>query len=84
MLRRTQGSLISATRMLREQESWRDQGLSYLKYVNICTETLHKCIKESKVAKYNKFSVAGYHAQKPDGQGSTERVVKVPAESKDY
>lgn len=84
MFRRSTGSLLRVTKVLREQENWREHGISYVKYLNICTDAVHKCVKESKQAKYTKFSVAAYHAQKPDGSGGIEKIEKVAAQIKDY
>lgn len=58
--------------------SWRDQGISYLKYLNICTDALHSTVKESRAAKYTKFSNPGYLAQESDGQGTFVKREKVP------
>lgn len=64
--------------------NWRDQGVSYLKYLNVCTEALHMATKDKAHAKYERFSIPNYVALKPDGQGSTEEVKNVPAFTKDY
>ncbi len=63
---------------------WREQGISYLKYLNICTESLHRAVKPAKQAKYQRFSIAAYEAKEPDGQGGTRLVNKVPANYADY
>ncbi len=83
MLRVTQRAMLRSTRVLREQESWRDQGITYLQYLNICTDALHKSVKESKQGKYCKFSVPGYHTQEPDGNGTFQKVTKVPGSVKE-
>lgn len=79
MLRFSPRALFRSTRMLREQETWRDQGISYVQYLTVCTAALHKAVKESKQSKYVKFSEVGYHAQEPDGNGTFQKVTKVPA-----
>ena len=85
MLRRTSSALMMRpSRVLREQDNWRDHGISYVKYLNICTEVLQKCVKDSKRAKYTRFSEIGYKTQKPVEGGGWEPCVKVPAEIKDY
>lgn len=64
--------------------SWRDQGISYVKYLNVCTEALHMATKDKAKAKYERYSNPNYVALKPDGQGSMEEVKKVPIFTKDY
>lgn len=64
--------------------NWRDHGITYVKYLNVCTEALHMATKEKAKAKYDRYSTPNYVAIKPDGQGSTEEVKKVPAFTKDY
>ena len=64
--------------------TWREQGISYVKYLNITTETLHTIVKDSRRTKYEKFSTPGYVSQEPDGQGTFQKITKVPAEIKDY
>ncbi|CBH15526.1 Mitochondrial ATP synthase epsilon chain, putative [Trypanosoma equiperdum] len=64
--------------------SWRDHGISYLKYLNVCTETLHSTVKESRRAKYERWSKPCYTAQRPDGAGGQETIDKVPIHTKDY
>lgn len=64
--------------------NWRDQGVSYVKYLNVCTETLHMTVKDKARAKYAKFSSPNYVAIKSDGAGGVEEVKKVPAFTKDY
>lgn len=64
--------------------AWRDQGISYLKYLNICTAALHSTVKESRQAKYVKYSAPGYAAQEPDGTGSFQKREKVPEEISKY
>jgi hypothetical protein len=76
--------MIRPSRMLREQDNWRDHGISFVKYLNVTTETLHGCVKDSKAAKYTKFSTVGYKAQKPQEGGGWEEFKVVPCETKDY
>ena len=64
--------------------SWRDQGISYVKYLNICTETLHTAVKDSKRGKIEKYSISGYMSQTPDGNGQFVKLNKIPEETKDY
>ncbi|EAN84807.1 hypothetical protein C3747_7g2443c [Trypanosoma cruzi] len=64
--------------------NWREQGISYLKYLNVCTEALHSAMKESRRVKYERYSSPGYVAQKPDGAGGIETVNKVPAHTNEY
>lgn len=66
------------------QEAWREAGISYLKYLNICTECLHKCVKERSQSRYSRFSTPGYITQAPDGVGGYVDARKVPAAVKDY
>lgn len=73
MLRRTARAL-----------NWRDQGISYVKYLNVTTEALHMATKERVRAKYTRFSSPNYVAIKNDGSGAMEEVKKVPAFMKDY
>lgn len=75
------------TTMLRRTLSmlnWRDQGISYVKYLNVCTESLHMAVKEKSRGKYVKFSSPNYTAIKGDGAGGIEEVKKVPIYTKDY
>ena len=80
--------MMRPTRMLRENESWRDNGISYLKYLNVCTDSLHNCVKESQKAKYEKFAVqGGFYAQKFNAGTSLfepAAIDGVPAKVKDY
>ncbi|KPA79915.1 hypothetical protein ABB37_04973 [Leptomonas pyrrhocoris] len=64
--------------------NWRDQGISYVKYLNVCTETLHMTVKEKAQGKYSKFSSPNYVAIKSDSAGGVEEVNKVPIFTKDY
>ncbi|EPY29474.1 hypothetical protein STCU_04368 [Strigomonas culicis] len=64
--------------------SWRDQGISYVKYLNVTTETLHTALSEKAKVKYDKFSNPNYVAMRPDGTGTMEEVKKVPTFTKDY
>lgn len=64
--------------------SWRDQGITYLKQLNVATEELHKCVSESKAAKYTKFSQPGYCAFQADNQGLFVKFDKVPSEPEEY
>jgi hypothetical protein len=64
--------------------NWREHGISYLKYLNVCTDALHASVKESRQAKYQKYSIPGYVAQKPDGQGTFVKVDTVPSEISQY
>ncbi|KPI89248.1 hypothetical protein ABL78_1671 [Leptomonas seymouri] len=64
--------------------NWRDQGISYLKYLNVCTETLHMAVKDKARSKYTKFSSPNYISIKSDGAGGIEEIKKVPAFTKDY
>ncbi|KAH9582254.1 ATP synthase [Trypanosoma melophagium] len=64
--------------------TWREQGISYLKYLNVCTETLHGTVKECRRQKYVRFSATNYLSQKPDGAGGNELVKNVPASTTDY
>lgn len=73
MLRRTTVSM----------DSWRSHGITYLQSLAIASGALHKCVKESKSAKYSKHSAPGYFAQKPDGSGGYNRFDKVAKEIDD-
>ncbi|ESL07116.1 hypothetical protein TRSC58_05201 [Trypanosoma rangeli SC58] len=75
MMRRS-STLLNAT--------WREQGISYLKYLNVCTEALHSAVKESRRAKYERYSAPGYVAQKPDGAGGVEVINNVPSHTNEY
>lgn len=70
--------------LLCRSTSWRDQGISYVKYLNICTEALHMTVKPKLAAKYSRFSTPNYVAVKPDAAGSLTPVTNVPAFTKDY
>lgn len=74
MLRRTSTSL----------SSWRDAGLSYVKYLVLANETLHRAVKDTRQAKYVRYSAPGYFAQDPDGQGGFQKRTKVAADPKDF
>ena len=82
MFRRTSVAAFAATQV--RMESWREQDISFVKYCNVATETLHKCVVPAKAAKYTKCSVVGYKAQVPKPDGGFEETVIVPAETKDY
>eukprot|EP00796_Vickermania_ingenoplastis_P004965 gene4965-3563_t len=56
--------------------SWRDHGISYVKYLNICTEALHMTVNPKASAKYSRFSAPNYVALKPDGSGGMSQVKK--------
>eukprot|EP00760_Papus_ankaliazontas_P034682 PhM_4_TR738/c0_g1_i1/m.100038 len=71
------------TSMLLENEAWREH-ITYVKYLNVCTLSLHKCVKDSKSAKYTRNSIASYHTQEPDGQGAHVKIVKVPDSVENY
>ncbi|EPY36653.1 hypothetical protein AGDE_06810 [Angomonas deanei] len=75
MLRRTTTFLSS---------NWRDQGISYVKYLNVSTEALHMAVKPKSSAKYTRFSTPNYVTLKPDGAGGMEEVKRVAAATKDY
>ncbi|TPP42374.1 Mitochondrial ATP synthase epsilon chain family protein [Leishmania donovani] len=64
--------------------NWRDQGISYVKYLNVTTEALHMATKDKARAKYSRFSAPNYVAMKNDSTGAMEEVKKVPAFTKDY
>jgi hypothetical protein len=64
--------------------SWRSQGLSYVKYLNVATTALHRCVKPSKKAKFAQHSETAYAAQVPDGQGSFTKFEKVPKTISEY
>lgn len=81
-MQRTASRFMAPTAVL--LSGWRDQGISYLKYLNVATEELHKCVTESKSAKYTKFSQVGYNANQSDGAGLFVKADKVPAETSDY
>lgn len=76
--------MLRVSRTLREKEDWRDHGLSYVKYLNVCTDALHKCVKENKQNKYAKQSTVGYIAQQMDGSGGFAKVTKVEASLEEY
>lgn len=78
MLRRTSGKMFRPTLILRESEGWRDHGISYLKYLNVCTVALHKCVKDSKKGKYVKHSEVSYFAQKFDDGAQIFAPYEVP------
>ena len=85
MFRATSTALmLRATSVLREQETWRDQGVSYLQYLNVCTETVHKCVKPAVAGKYNKFTVMNHRATKVDETGATIEIETIPNESANY
>lgn len=63
---------------------WRDQGISYLKYLNVCTEALHMATKEKVRAKYVRYSTPNYVALKPDKAGSFDEIKKVPVKTSEY
>ncbi|KAG5463891.1 hypothetical protein LSCM1_00064 [Leishmania martiniquensis] len=65
-------------------QSWRDHGISYVKYLNVSTEALHMATKDKARAKYARFSAPNYVAMKSDTSGAMEEVKKVPAFTKDY
>ena len=71
------------TPVLLEQEGWRDH-ISYVKYLNIATTSLHKVVKDKQAPKYQRFSVAGYEAQESDGSGLFVKITKVPGKITDY
>jgi hypothetical protein len=73
---------MRATTPLRAE--WRDTGLSYVKYLNVCTSALHKAVKDSRQSKYQRYSVVGYWAQEQDGSGSFKKIERIPAEIADY
>ena len=83
MQRATGILFLARSTALLEQTNWRSH-VSYLKYLNICTNALHKVVKDDKSAKYTRYSAAGYMAQKPDGQGGFSKIENVPADVKDY
>lgn len=60
--------------------NWREQGLSHLKYLNICTEALHATVKEGKAGgKFTKYSAPGFQAQEIDATtGLFVKREKVP------
>lgn len=59
--------------------NWREQGISYLKYLNVCTEAVHATVKEGKAAnKYTKFSAPGFQAMELDPTGVYVKREKVP------
>lgn len=64
--------------------NWRDQGISYVKYLNVCTEALHMATNDKVRPKYERFSKPNYTALKADGSGTFEPVTKVPSFTKDY
>merc|ERR1711991_399433 len=64
MFRATSAALMfRSSAVLLEQESWRDNKVTYLQYLNVCTETLHSVLKPAAAAKYKKFSEVGYQSQ---------------------
>lgn len=81
-MQRTATLMMAPTAVL--MNSWRDQGISYLKYLNVATEELHKCVHEAKSARYTRFSQVGYTAAQPDGSGLFTKFEKVPADPADY
>lgn len=64
--------------------SWRDHGISYVKYLNVCTEALHLAVKPTSSAKYTRFSTPNYAAMKYDNTGAMAPLKTVPAATKDY
>jgi hypothetical protein len=82
MFRATTSALMfRASAVCLEQETWRENGITYLQYLNIATETLHSVVKPRAAAKYTKFSQVGYHAQELDASVGVTNVKKViPAE----
>ena len=71
--------MMRPTRICRENESWREAGVSYLRYLNVCTATTHKCMKEGKQKdKYSRFSSVNWQAM----QFSSASQLLEPAEIK--
>ncbi|CCW67077.1 unnamed protein product [Phytomonas sp. Hart1] len=64
--------------------SWRDQGITYVKYLNVCTEALHLCTIPKARAKYERFSNPNYSAYMPESTGGMQEITKVPIFTKDY
>jgi len=81
-MQRTASLFMAPTAVL--MNTWRDQGISYLKYLNVSTEELHKCVVESKHAKYARCSQVGYLANQPDGTGLFTPLEKIPADPAHY
>ena len=85
MLRVTSSALMMrASGVLREQENWRDSKITYLQYLNVCTETLHSVLKPKAAQKYAKFSVVGHGAQEIDELGLVNPKEGIPAHTADY
>ena len=76
--------MFRASTVLREQEQWRDQGITYLQYVNTCTEATLACLKPEHVAKSGKWCTVGYHAQVMDDAGVMENIETVPNTTDKY
>jgi hypothetical protein len=66
--------------------NWREQGITYLKYLNVCTDALHSTVKEGKAAaKYTKYSAPGFQAMELDSAtGLFVKREKIPEEISKY
>jgi len=88
MLRFTRtAQMMRPTRILRENESWREHGISYLKYLNVCTDSVQKCVTDKASAKYSKFAIMGFHAQKFNSSAAIFEPIDidgVPVNVKEY
>uniref|UniRef100_A0A7S1W2R5 Uncharacterized protein n=1 Tax=Neobodo designis TaxID=312471 RepID=A0A7S1W2R5_NEODS len=76
--------MFRASAVLREQEGWRDQGITYLQYLNTCTEATLACLKPQHAGKAGKWATVGYHAQEMDDAGVMQPVEKVPNTTDKY
>lgn len=76
--------MLRCSALLRSSTAWRDHGISYVKYLNICTEALHMTVNSQSSAKYTRFSTPNYVALKPDGTGSMAEVKTVPIHTSEY
>jgi hypothetical protein len=82
-MRSTRTVAMRASKMLREQETWRDNGMTYLQYVTIANYTLCAAVKPSLQAKYQRFSTPSYNAVEFNDMGVAEVVMKAPVTVED-
>jgi len=63
-----------------EKMSWREAGISYLRYLSIATKYLHSVQKDGPLLTKNiRFSTVGWLAMIPDPLGGVKEVTVVPA-----
>ena len=76
--------MFRASAVLREQETWRDQGITNLQYLNVCTETTYACLKSEFAAKHGKWNTVAHRAQQLDDSGVVETITTIPSETAEY